>query len=62
MITACAELAKRLVGGGGASEEGSAEDVKPRTMAGWFTRVEKPGKEKGKEKAVTSERTLVVVG
>ncbi|KAM5536570.1 hypothetical protein V8D89_009665 [Ganoderma adspersum] len=62
VISACAELAKRLVLGRSA-EEGAAGDAKPRTMAGWFARVEKSDKGKEKEKANgPSNKILVVVG
>ncbi|RPD53376.1 DRMBL-domain-containing protein [Lentinus tigrinus ALCF2SS1-7] len=60
VITACADLAKRLVQGK-SMEEALSGDVKPRTMAGWFTRVEKSDKDKEKTSAVP-EKILVVVG
>ncbi len=60
VISACAELAKRLVQGKSV-EEAPSGDGKPRTMAGWFTRVEKS--DNGKEKATAApEKILVVVG
>ena len=62
VISACAELAKRLVLGR-SGEDDTAGDAKPRTMAGWFTRVEKSDKGKEKEKADRpSNKILVVVG
>ncbi|KAI0794502.1 hypothetical protein C8Q74DRAFT_1249143 [Fomes fomentarius] len=62
VISACAELAKRLVQGA-STKETDPGDTKPRTMAGWFTRVEKGDKGKEKEKASASpDKVLVVVG
>ncbi|KAI1791850.1 DRMBL-domain-containing protein [Ganoderma leucocontextum] len=61
VISACAELAKRLVLGR-SSDDATAGDGKPRTMTGWFTRVEKSDKGKEKEKANASDKILVVVG
>ena len=60
MISACADLAKRLVQGK-AVEDTSTVDTKLRTMAGWFTRVDKG--DKGKDKASSApEKILIVVG
>ncbi|KAI8996416.1 DNA repair metallo-beta-lactamase-domain-containing protein [Trametes punicea] len=60
VISACAELARRLVQGRSVDD---AEGGKPRTMAGWFTRVDKGDKGKEKEKASdAADRVLVVVG
>ncbi|KAH9893379.1 DRMBL-domain-containing protein [Cubamyces lactineus] len=61
VISACAELSKRLVQGH--SIDDSADSEKTRTMKGWFTRIEKSDKGKDKEKASTAPRkVLVVVG
>ncbi|OSD04737.1 DRMBL-domain-containing protein [Trametes coccinea BRFM310] len=60
VISACAELAKRLAQG---RPPDDTQGGKPRTMAGWFTRVDKS--DKGKEKAKESDapgKTLFVVG
>ncbi|KAH9944972.1 DRMBL-domain-containing protein [Epithele typhae] len=60
VISACAELSARLVRGVGAEVQ-PTNDGKPRTMTGWFTRMDKG--DKGKEKQTDlSQRTLVVVG
>ncbi|PIL24631.1 hypothetical protein GSI_12515 [Ganoderma sinense ZZ0214-1] len=62
VISACAELAKRLALGR-SGDDGAAGDAKPRTMTGWFARVEKNDKGKEKEKTNgSSDKILVVVG
>ncbi|EIW58533.1 DRMBL-domain-containing protein [Trametes versicolor FP-101664 SS1] len=63
VISACAELAKRLVQGR-AVEDVDPGETKPRTVTGWFTRKDKGG-DKGKEKdkaASAPTKVLVVVG
>ncbi|TBU40981.1 DRMBL-domain-containing protein [Dichomitus squalens] len=62
VISACAELARRLVQGKSVEDKAGGE-AKPRTVTGWFTRVEKSEKGKEKEKAIaSSEKILIVVG
>ncbi|KAI0628033.1 DRMBL-domain-containing protein, partial [Trametes polyzona] len=59
VISACAELAKRLVQGRSVEDVDEGEK-KPQTVTGWFTR---QPKEKGKEKATAAPgKVLVVVG
>ncbi|KAI0675859.1 DRMBL-domain-containing protein [Trametes maxima] len=63
VISACAELAKRLVLGHADSAEEEGDEKKPRTMTGWFTRLDKGDKGKEKAKASSSpDKVLVVIG
>ena len=56
MITACAELARRLVTGESPGGNGSKQDGK---VDSWFTKIEKP---KDEDDGKSSGKTLVVVG
>ncbi|KAH9851916.1 DRMBL-domain-containing protein [Lenzites betulinus] len=60
VISACAELAKRLVQGR-AVEDVDEGEKKPQTMAGWFTRQDKGDKGKGKATSGPG-KILIVVG